>query len=270
MPELPEVETVVRGLRPDLVGAVAEEVWTDWERVLDGRTVAEFNRELRGRTIHAVERRGKYICVYLDGRYLVVHLRMTGRLYLSWRQRGEDAWVHFSLRLGDGRFLVFSDARKFGRVALTRSLDFLEQKLGPEPLTLSPSGFRALWGTSRRAVKAFLLDQSKIAGIGNIYADEALFTAGIHPETPVSRLKPRQKTRLARAIQEVLERGIRHEGASINWYRKPDGDKGQSQVHFLVYGRKNEPCLKCGAAVRRMVLAQRGTHYCPNCQGMRA
>lgn len=270
MPELPEVETVVRGLRPDLLGAVAQEVWTDWERVLDGRSVEEFNRELCGRTILALDRRGKYICLRLDTRYLVVHLRMTGRLYLSWRQRGDDAWVHFSLRLLDGRFLVFSDARKFGRVTLTSSLDFLERKLGPEPLSLTHAGFRDLFGESRRAIKVFLLDQKNIAGIGNIYADEALFTARIHPETPVQALKPRQKTRLVKAIQEVLERGIRHEGASINWYRKPDGSKGESQVHFFVYGRKDAPCLDCGTPVRRIVLGQRGTHFCPKCQVPRA
>ncbi|CAM2008963.1 DNA-formamidopyrimidine glycosylase [Acanthopleuribacter pedis] len=266
MPELPEVETVVRGLRPDVVGRTVTGAWTDWPRVLDGTPLAEVTAALKGRTVAGLVRRGKYIGMDCDGCYLVIHLRMTGRLYMSERPEGDDRWVHFSLALDDGRHMAFSDSRKFGRVTLCSSLDFLEEKLGPEPLTLSDADFANIIQGSSRAVKTFILDQSKIAGVGNIYADESLLRAGIHPLTPVNKLSKARTRKLGAEIRRVLQDGIDHEGASISWYRKPDGNKGESQQHFLVYGRTDLPCKLCGTAVQRTVVGQRGTHFCPKCQ----
>ncbi len=266
MPELPEVETVVRGLRPGLVGRQALDAWVGWNKVLDGWTLDAFNQIVSGQTVRAIHRRGKYICIGLDRHFLVVHLRMTGRLYFSDLPRGEDKWVRFTLALDDGRFLAFSDSRKFGRVSLTDSLAFLEDKLGPEPLTLAPADFKRVLRGSTRAVKTFLLDQKRIAGVGNIYADEALFRAGVGPRRPVDRLTDRERVRLGEAIQESLALAIDFEGASINWYRKPDRSQGESQNHFQVYGRQEQPCLRCGRPVRKITLGQRGTHFCPKCQ----
>lgn len=266
MPELPEVETVVRGLIPDLIGASAREAWVDWPRVLDGMSLSEFNALVKGQKIESMHRRGKYICIAMSKDFLVVHLRMTGRLYLSSQVQGDDRWVHFSLSLDDGRFLVFSDARKFGRVQLVSDLAFLETKLGPEPLSLQPEAYQQILKGSTRAIKVFLLDQKRIAGVGNIYADEALFLAGIRPTKATDRLTIAERHRLGEAIVTVLRNAIDYEGASIQWYRKPDGNQGESQKHFRVYGRSGQPCLQCGSPIRRTVLGQRGTHFCPKCQ----
>ena len=191
---------------------------------------------------------------------------MTGRLYLSRRRRGEDRWVHFSLALDGRRFLVFSDARKFGRITLTQSLGYLEQKLGPEPLSLEPDRYPAILSGSSRAVKTFLLDQKRLAGVGNIYADEALYRSSIHPQRPVSSLTHAEKTTLGQNITEVLRAAIQYEGATISWYRKPDGSQGESQNHFAVYGKDQSPCQRCGTTIEKIVVGQRGTHFCPKCQ----
>lgn len=266
MPELPEVETVVRGLAPGLIGEVTATAWTDWPRLLEGCSLEELNAWAGGRTVTGLFRRGKYIIIDLNGAYLLVHLRMTGRLYLSDSPRGDDRWVHFAFELESGRYLAFSDARKFGKVTYCEDLAFLEDKLGPEPLGLKPRDFRTLFRGSKRAVKIFLLDQKRLAGVGNIYADEALFRAGIHPAKPVDRLRVAERERLGATVQAVLNEAIDHEGATISWYRKPDGSQGESQRHFRVYGRGGEPCLVCGTSISKIVLGQRGTHFCRKCQ----
>jgi formamidopyrimidine-DNA glycosylase len=266
MPELPEVETVARGIAPQITGAVISEAWIDWDKVLDGVPLDFFNSQVRDQTVRGVSRRGKYICIELDRDFLVVHLRMTGRLYVSGDLRGGDPWVHFSLGFLDGRWLRFSDSRKFGRITLTRDLTYLEKKLGPEPLTLTTEQIEKILSGSMRAVKPFLLDQKRIAGLGNIYVDESLHSAGIHPETPVDWISRPARKRLAEAIPGILQQAIDHEGASINWYRKADGGKGESQEHFRVYGRQEQPCLACGSPIRKIFVAQRGTHFCPKCQ----
>lgn len=266
LPELPEVETVVRGLRPELIGKKVNEALALWAGVLDGGDPTRFNACLKGRAATGIHRRGKYICIDFEGVGLVVHLRMTGRLYFSEKREGNDPWVRFSLGFDDRTRLIFSDARKFGRVSLVESFDFLEQKLGPEPLTISDKQLAGLIVGGRRPIKTFLLDQKKIAGIGNIYADEALHIAGIRPTRAVADLSKPKRLKLAQALQLVLERGIDHEGATIGWYRKPDGAEGSQQEHFKVYGRGGQPCHGCGRILERIVLAGRGTHYCPTCQ----
>jgi formamidopyrimidine-DNA glycosylase len=206
----------------------------------------------------------------LDHDYLAVHLKMTGRLYVADQEAQFDAdrWVHFRLDLDQGKQLRFSDSRKFGRIYLTSDLADITGQLGPEPLEdefTVEELYRCLGGR-KRGIKPLLLDQSVIAGVGNIYADEALFRARIHPLTPANRLTKDDLTRLHEAIRHVLQMGIQYEGASINWYRKPDGTMGESQEHFLAYDREGEPCVVCGTIMQKIRVAQRGTHICPVCQ----
>ena len=197
-------------------------------------------------------------------------LKMSGRLYVAKAEATNEAdrWVHVRFDLDSGEQLRFSDVRKFGRVYLTNDLERLLGHLGPEPLSddFSLEAFHAGMGGRQRAIKAHLLDQEMVAGVGNIYADEALFRAGIHPATAAGILTAEQTARLQQTIRDALRDGIQHEGASINWYRKPDGQKGESQNHFYVYGRAGLPCRSCGAAINKIRVAQRGTHFCPLCQ----
>jgi formamidopyrimidine-DNA glycosylase len=206
----------------------------------------------------------------LDHDFLVVHLKMTGRLYVTAADAIYDAdrWLRLHLDLDNGLQLRFSDPRKFGRVYLTGDLATITGALGPEPLAddFSPADFVARLAGRRRCLKALLLDQGFIAGVGNIYADEALHRAGLHPLRRADTLTTDEATRLYHSIRAALSDGITHEGASINWYRKPDGTRGESQNHFFVYGRDGQPCRACGHPIDKIRVAQRGTHFCRVCQ----
>ncbi len=273
MPELPEVETVVRGLRGPLIGRRIATMWHDWARTIHSPGADEFAARIAGQTVSAVGRRGKYILIKLEHDTLVVHLKMSGRLYVADAETVNEAdrWVHVRFDLDKGQQLRFSDVRKFGRVYLTNDLASLLGHLGPEPLSdeFTAAVLRAGLVGRKRAIKAQLLDQEFVAGVGNIYADEALFLAGIHPATAAGTLSDEAAARLQQTIRAALLAGIKHEGASINWYRKPDGQKGGSQNHFFVYGRTSLPCRQCGAAINKIRVAQRGTHFCPECQPAR-
>ena len=216
---------------------------------------------------------GKYILIQLEHDTLVIHLKMSGRLYVVAAETAHEAdkWVHVRFDLDAGRQLRFSDVRKFGRVYLTADVGMLLAHLGPEPLSeeFTLEHFREGMKGRKRAIKALLLEQEFIAGVGNIYADEALFRAGIHPTTPAHQLTEDDAALLHQTIRDALLLGIQHEGASINWYRKPDGEKGASQNHFYVYGRAELPCRQCGARINKIRVAQRGTHFCPECQPTR-
>jgi formamidopyrimidine-DNA glycosylase len=265
MPELPEVETVVRGLREPLIGRRVEGVWYDLPKVIATPGADEFAARIHGQTFRAINRRAKYILSQLDTDILAIHLKMTGRLYVH----GEpDPWVRLRLDLDDNYRLYFSDARRFGRVYLADDVLRFAPDLGPEPLEdgFTVDVLRARLHGRHKAIKALLLDQSFIAGLGNIYADEALHRAGIHPLQPAYELSDEQVRRLYGTIRDALRAGIDYEGASINWYRKPNGERGESQDHFLAYGRTGEPCLVCGQPIEKMRVAQRGTHFCPACQ----
>lgn len=271
MPELPEVETVVRGLREPLIGRTVQGMWHDWPRTVRQPDPDSFLARIEGQTFRAVNRRAKYILAELDHDILVVHLKMTGRLYVTDNDAVHDAdrWVHFGLQLDDNKQLRFSDARKFGFVALVADpAEVMSDKLGPEPLTNSftPAVLTQRLRGHRKAIKALLLDQTFVAGVGNIYADEALHRAGIHPQRAADSLTPTEIARLYGTIRQVLTLGIEREGASINWYRKPDGTQGSAQKHFVVYDREGEPCDTCGHPIEKTRVAQRGTHYCPHCQ----
>jgi formamidopyrimidine-DNA glycosylase len=270
MPELPEVETVVRSLRTPLIGRQVQGMWHDWPRTIHSPGADEFAARITGQTFRAVDRRAKYIVCHLDSDILVIHLKMTGRLYVAGKndQHDADRWLHFRLELNDNRQLRFSDARKFGRVYLTDDLERITGALGPEPLASDflVGDFRQRLENRQRIIKTLLLDQTFIAGVGNIYADEALFRAGIHPLRRADSLSDDESARLYHAVRAALNAGIDHEGASVNWYRKPDGTRGSSQEYFAVYGREGQPCRKCGYPVEKIRVAQRGTHYCPICQ----
>ncbi len=270
MPELPEVETVVRNLRQPLIGRTVQHMWHDWEGTIHSPSPGDFAARIIGQTFQAVNRRAKYILCELDHDVLVVHLRMTGRLYVTGNHESHDAdrWVHFRLDLDRGKELRFSDVRKFGKVYLTNDMASITGKLGPEPLEddFTVAIFAEQLEGRQKNIKALLLDQSFIAGVGNIYADEALHRAGIHPQRVSNTLTDNEIVTLHQTVREALSTGIHHEGASINWYRKPDGTPGVSQKYFYVYGREGLPCPKCGTAIRKIRVVQRGTHFCPDCQ----
>ena len=270
MPELPEVETVVRGLREPLTGHVIQGMWHDWARTIHSPPPAEFAARATGQQVRGVQRRGKYILIELDHDVLMVHLKMSGRLYVVDKdaRRGADRWVHVRFDLDGGKQLRFSDTRKFGRVYLTDDTAKLLGHLGPEPLNKTFTPALLAEGLHRRKgmMKPLLLNQSFVAGIGNIYADEALFLAGIHPTARAHQLTAADIESLHSSIVDSLRAGIKHEGASIHWYRKADGGRGFSQRYFYVYGRESQPCKRCGGIIDKIRIAQRGTHYCPNCQ----
>ncbi|NDJ61992.1 MAG: bifunctional DNA-formamidopyrimidine glycosylase/DNA-(apurinic or apyrimidinic site) lyase [Chloroflexi bacterium] len=270
MPELPEVETVVRGLRAPLVGRTLAGMWYDWPRTIRTPDPADFAARINGQTVHAVERRAKYILCQLDHDILVVHLKMTGRLYVAADTAVHDAdrWVHFYAQLDGGQQLRFSDARKFGFVALVTDFATLAPDLGVEPLSddFTIALMQARLQRHHKSIKALLLDQNFVAGVGNIYADEALHRAQIHPLRAADSLNTAEIARLHTTIPAVLFEGIEREGASINWYRKPDGSNGSAQKFFHVYDRAGEPCLTCGSPIAKIRVAQRGTHFCPTCQ----
>jgi formamidopyrimidine-DNA glycosylase len=263
MPELPEVETIVRACRPALVGRRIVDFHSRWRKNVRPSLPAA-RQALVGRQIAALRRRGKFIVFELDdGGHLLVHLRMSGRF--EWQDEGqrEPRHVRATWDLDDGRRLLFCDARKFGRIVYTRDFEAALGGLGPEPLARGFTPARlAVQLARRRQLKPLLLDQTVIAGLGNIYTDEALFLAGLHPLMRGDALETDQVQRLHTAIQQVLRLAIRKHGTSIDWIYPG----GWMQRHLWVYGRTGEPCRRCGTAIVGLRVSQRGTHICPRCQ----
>ncbi len=261
---------VVRGLREDVVGRAFTSARVEWPPQLGPLPPEAFAARLVGQRVESLGRRGKYIIFTLNEDFFLVHLKMTGRLYVSppGEIRDGDRWVRAAFGLDDGRELRFSDLRKFGRLRLTARLEDVIGSLGPEPLddSFTLEAFRARLAARSGMVKPLLMNQSFVAGVGNIYADEALWRARIDPRRRVDTLKADDVERLYHAIRGALQDGIEHEGATIGWYRKPDGTVGEQQQHFDVYGRVGEPCPRCGTPLSRISLGQRGTHFCPVCQ----
>ena len=280
MPELPEVETVVRDLRPQLSGRRVQSVRLARDPLILARLVRypppqQFSRRLRGCTIRTVERRGKYIVMPLDqnGQRLIVHLGMTGHLRVWEPEEAAVKHTHFRALLDSGVELRYDDQRQFGRLLLGSQDELVAArafpaKLGPEPIhgDLTEAEFERLIRARRRPVKSALLDQSFLAGVGNIYADEACFRAGIRPSRWTQRLTVRERRALYSAIQEVLENSIAARGSSIINYVDAFGLRGGNQEKLLVYGRGGEPCLRCGTPLQATRLAGRGTVYCRKCQ----
>lgn len=281
MPELPEVETVVRDLARLVRGATITSAQVFRERNLATPDATTFADAVRDRRILGTRRRAKWIIVELaGGLLLLVHLRMTGQLLILPASAERDPYVRLSLALADGREIRFRDVRAFGRVALVaertdgEAASNLDPKSPPlladhgvEPLAeaFTVESFHALIASRGTRIKSLLLDQRWIVGIGNIYADEALWRAKIHPLTPASSLRPAQVSALHQAIVGVLSEAVAARGSSINDYTAPDGD-GAMQERLDVYQRTGEPCRRCGAAISRLVVGGRGTHVCRTCQ----
>jgi formamidopyrimidine-DNA glycosylase len=269
VPELPEVETIVRSLAGALVGKTIDRVDVRLKRVVMAPAGVRFDRTLVGDRIVAVRRRGKYAVAELSsGRSLVTSLRMTGRLVLARDGSVEMPATNVVIRLSDGGLLRFSDVRTLGRMRLVMPDDPWDRDLGVEPLSsyFTEEAFIGMLSGRTTPVKALLLDQHRIAGIGNIYACEALWEARIRPSLPCRRLTKPAICRLRRAIIDVLERAIEMRGTSVDDYVDADGLQGGFQNNLSVYGRDESPCLRCGAPVVRTVLAQRGTWWCRRCQ----
>ena len=284
MPELPEVETVARDLRPRLVGATIVGARTNWVRTLRSQDPMAFAEGVTGRRILAVGRRAKLLVLELsDDAALTIHLKMTGQLFVVPASAREDPYVRLVLELEDGREVHFRDIRKFGKVGLygrdRLTGDLVEEVggasvfagIGPEPLddSFTLRAFRSRLRRRKGRLKPLLVDQSFVAGVGNIYADEALWRARLHPLRSASSLHPPDERRLYEAIREVLGEAVERRGSSVDDYTAPDGD-GSMQERLDVYQRTGEPCPRCGRPVRRIVVGARSTHFCSWCQRLSA
>jgi formamidopyrimidine-DNA glycosylase len=271
MPELPEVETVARGLRTSLVGRTIVGVEVRWPRSVVPPDPAAFAHRLTDQTVTGVGRRGKWVVVALNGGdTLLVHLRMSGRLVLESEACLEDRHLRVLLFLDGGQRLHFSDQRKFGRLVLTADPQEVLGDLGPEPLgdDLTPERLGEMLARRRGRIKPLLLNQRFLAGLGNIYVDEALWRAGVHPLRQADTLNPAEVRRLHRAIRSVLQAAIASGGTTLpdRTYQQADGRAGEFAGRLAVYGRAGRPCSRCGATVERIRVGQRGTHFCPHCQ----
>lgn len=274
MPELPEVETYIRELAPELTGRTITAARISWTRTIAEPMAEEFPARIAGLRFDSFNRRGKYMLLGMhDGSTLIVHLRMTGKLLILPNTTEPNKHTHVVMELDDGRALHYNDPRKFGRIWLVPDHATVLAKLGPEPLgdEFDAAEFAARLAGRNATIKALLLDQSVVAGVGNIYADESLFRAGIHPARPGGMLTQDEILRLRATIREVLQAGIERRGSSLGGsslqnYLRPGGMPGDFQNEFFVFRRTGEPCLKCGTPIERIVIAQRSTHFCPHCQ----
>ena len=262
MPELPEVETVVRSIAP-LIGKRMVSAEFRNLRVLRGGDPDHMAARLQGRRLLAIQRYGKFIvCTIEGGGYLMVHLGMTGRLLLG-GERGKHTHAIFTFEDG---MLMFDDSRQFGCIEFSEGFPHRVARLGPEPLEIGFEEFAAGMAGRKTSIKALLLNQQFVRGIGNIYADESLFRAGIHPEARAGRLRKDRVRKLYDAIHAVLTEAIAAGGSSISDYVDGEGRKGFFQISHRVYQRTDEACVVCGTPVRRMLVAQRSSHFCPKCQ----
>lgn len=269
MPELPEVEVIARGLDEPLRSRRIERVRVLWPRTLAALSPEAFADAVVGRRCTRVWRRAKYLVFDLDdSRHLLIHLRMSGRLGIEPTERSASPHLRAALELDDGQELRFTDTRKFGRLYVAASVEDATGDLGPEPLE---PAFTADWlaeglHSHRTRLKSLLLDQRFLAGLGNIYVDESLFRAGLHPLRPAESLCGDEVLRLHSAIQSILQEAIALRGATLRDYQDAEGRAGSNQHFLRVYGRAGQPCVRCGQPLVRTVVGQRGTHLCPHCQ----
>ncbi|MCP4536111.1 MAG: bifunctional DNA-formamidopyrimidine glycosylase/DNA-(apurinic or apyrimidinic site) lyase [Chloroflexi bacterium] len=271
MPELPEVETVVQGLRASLIGRTIADVDVRWARSVVPPDPIAFSHRLIGQTVTGVGRRGKWVVIVLAGSCtLLIHLRMSGRLILTSDKPSDDRHLRVLFFLNSGGKLCFFDQRKFGRLVLTNDPQEVLGDLGPEPLK---DDFTAMWlgemlERRRGRIKPLLLNQRFLAGLGNIYTDESLWRAGIHPLRQANTLAFADVQRLHLAIRTVLQAAIDSGGTTLPdaGYQKADGRSGEFAGQLAVYGRTGLPCLRCSADIERIRVGQRGTHFCSHCQ----
>jgi formamidopyrimidine-DNA glycosylase len=277
MPELPEVETIARELRPLVVGRTIRAAWFDWPRQIRHPAPADFPERVVRREILAVERRAKWVILSLgpqdpgDGQpaVLAIQVKMTGQLDVVAQGSPRDRHVHAAFALDDGGELRLRDTRKFGRLAVysPEEASSVLGMLGPEPLAeaFTLADFRRLLRRRKARLKPLLMDQAFLAGVGNIYADEALWRARLHPLRTANGLRADQERALYRALRDVLSEAIEHRGSSVDDYRAPGGI-GQMQHRLNVYGRTGKPCPRCGRPTRRVVIGARSSHFCSWCQ----
>lgn len=270
MPELPEVEIIKKDLTKLIVGKKILAIETDSVKQVQP-SLGVMKKAVVGATIKKIERRAKLLQIFLsNGKILAIHLKLTGRLLIRKKGTAKDDWQHVTLALSGNKELRFADLRKFGWVRLVgdeKELEKLLAEFGPEPLNgLNLKEFQIILASSSRPIKLVLMDQKKIAGIGNIYASDALFLAKIHPGKKANKLGTKETGRLFEAIEKVLKAGIKYRGASDQYYLDALGHKGSYQDHFLVYGRAGKKCLKCNDKVEKIKLGGRGTYFCPACQ----
>lgn len=300
MPELPEVQTVVDDLNRKIVGRKIVGVWTDWPKMIKDpfdqsrikiahKHVVNFPKTLSGQKIIRVKRRAKNILIYLSGDYLLlIHLKMTGHLLVGkWEVQGkkvvpiepkamvEDSYnrfIHLIFYLDNGKMLAFSDLRKFGKMVLGRrkEIESLPElvNLGPEPLSqeFKYEEFKKIILGEGRKIKQALLDPKVVAGIGNIYSDDILWTAKIHPFRPANKIKEAELKNLWTAMRKVLAKAVKLRGTSTSDFRDTDGLEGGYTDHRVVYGREDEPCPRCGTKIQRKKIGGRSAHFCPKCQ----
>lgn len=267
MPELPEVETIRNELSPWVVGQSFTQVTIFDAELVCGGSAEEIRRGLIRQKIESLERRGKYLIFRLsNGRSLIIHLRMTGVLLLNPKE--VDCYARAVFHLSNGHRLVFSDRRRLGLMWLVDDVDTVVGKLGPEPLdeSFTPGILGQRLSRRRISVKAALLDQCIVAGIGNMYADEALFAARIHPLRKADALSPEEVQTLHNCIRRVLQAAISSKGASVDTYVRPEGELGTAHFDFKVAHRGGEPCPICGSTIERVPVQNRGSYFCPRCQ----
>jgi len=274
MPELPEVETIARQLRegdgergPSVVGKTIARVTVKWPRHIARPSARVFKARLPGQKIESVGRRGKYVVFNLSRGVMLIHLKMSGDLSVVNGNARPDRHAHTVFHFAGGAQLRFSDTRKFGKVFLVGQAEEVTGGLGPEPLApgFTAKKLGAMLAAKKRALKPLLLDQTFVAGVGNIYADEALHRARLHPLRRSNSLKPAEVRALWQGLRRALRAGLRHDGASIDWAYRGGG----FQNHFRVYDREGKPCFNCGTPIRRIVVGQRSAHFCPKCQKQR-
>jgi formamidopyrimidine-DNA glycosylase len=270
LPELPEVETIARGLREPLVGHTITGVTVNWPRMVADPTPEKLGAQLVGRQVVSVGRRGKYVVIKLSQGYLLIHLKMSGRLQIARAAEPLDNHTHLVFDLDDGRQLRFQDTRKFGRVYLVDDPQQVTGGLGPEPLaddfTLDDFCQRLARRSGR--LKSLLMNQQFLAGVGNIYADEALFIARLHPLRAADSLTLDEQARLYAAIRSVLGQAVASGGTTLDdrGYVDAQGQAGAYQAQIAVYGRTGQPCFSCQTSIERMVIGGRSAHFCPRCQ----
>ncbi len=269
MPELPEVETVKNEILPHITGRTITGIDLEWEGIVKEPSPEEFCSGLKGQKILGISRHGKYMIVSLSsGEYLVIHLKMTGSLIVQKSTDEPPRFTRAIIHLDDGNSVFFRDPRKFGALRLVKDKDRIVSKLGPEPLEddFTPGILAERLSKRKAPMKALLCEQSLIAGIGSMYADEALFASGVHPLRLPESLSKEEIEHLYGAIREILWAAIENKGASVNTYFRPDGSKGTAHYEFKVAHRGGQPCLVCGTPVERIVVRGRGSYFCPKCQ----
>lgn len=267
MPELPEVETIARSLAKgseSLIGRKVARAKVEWKRTIAMPSARSFAQRIKNQRVQAVGRRGKFVKIDLSEDALLVHLRMSGDLLVGRSETPLGSHSRLQIYFEDGVQLSFNDPRKFGRVWLVKDIEDVLNGIGPEPFdpALTPVVFQEMLTTRKRQLKPLLLDQNFLAGLGNIYADEALWEARLHPLMASNKMTKKQSEKLLLGIRNVLAEGIRRNGASIDWVYRG----GDFQNYFNAYQRTGEPCLRCGTKIKRTLVGQRSTHFCPKCQ----